>query len=347
MWSEVLAVGRIGLHDNFFDLGGHSLLAVQLIARIQKVVDRPLALMELFQFPTLATLAEHLEGERRDTSPEILVLRKGRNAPPLFCFDPTGTHVQAYRPLALSMADERPVYGLSLSHLFTMRWQDVSIHQLAEQQARLIRERQRQGPYHLLGWSNGGVLALAVARLLEQGGDSVAFLGLLDTQPDQAVYAAGDATPVEELMTYIRRDRRGDFESIPQHEREALQQHLASLADDNRLEYAIQWARERNFLSDEEAEASIGSLKLGYALAREAARFVTVTRFNPIQAPIHVWWTTSTLAKHGKGPVDWSAHTTGLVSVDTVVGDHVDAVYSIHAHQRIGDKLAGIRAPSA
>jgi len=78
-----------------------------------------------------------------------------------------------------------------------------------------------------------------------------------------------------------------------------------------------------------------------------AARFVAVTRSNPIQAPIHVWWTTSTLAKHGKGPVDWSAHTTGLVSVDTVVGDHVDAVYSIHAHQRIGDKLAGIRAPSA
>ena len=153
----------------------------------------------------------------------------------------------------------------------------------------------------LLGWSNGGVLALAVARLLEQGGDSVAFLGLLDTQPDQAVSAAGDATPVEELMTYIRRDRRGDFESIPQHEREALQQHLASLADDNRLEYAIQWARERNFLSDEEAEASIGSLKLGYALAREAARFVTVTRFNPIQARIHVWGTTSTLALEASG----------------------------------------------
>ena len=347
MWSEVLAVGRIGLHDNFFDLGGHSLLAVQLIARIQNLVDRPLALMELFQFPTLATLAEHLEGERRDPSPEILVLREGGNAPPLFCFDPTGTHVQAYRPLALSMEDERPVYGLSLSHLFTMRWQDVSIHQLAERQARLIRERQRQGPYHLLGWSNGGVLALAVARLLEQGGNAVAFLGLLDTQPDQAVSAAGDATPVEELMAYIRQDRRGNFESIPQQEREALQQHLASLPDDDRLEYAIQWARERNFLSDEEAQASIGSLKLGYALAREVARFLTVTRSNPIQAPIHVWWTTSTLARHGKGPVDWSAHTTGLVSVDTVVGDHVDAVYSIHAHQRIGDQLAGIRAPTA
>ncbi len=347
MWSEVLGVGRIGLHDNFFDVGGHSLLAVQLIARIQKVVDGPLALMELFQFPTLATLAAHLEGERRDLSPEILLLREGGHAPPLFCFDPTGTHVQAYRPLALSMANERPVYGLSLSHLFTMRWQDVTIQQLAEQQARLIRERQPKGPYHLLGWSNGGVLALAVARLLERAGESVAFLGLLDTQPDQAVSAADDSTPVEELVRYIRRDRKGDFESIPQHERESLQQRLTTLADDDRLEYAIQWARERNFLSDEEAQASIGSLKLGYALAREAARFLTVTRSSPVQASIHVWWTTSTLARHGKGPVDWSVHTTGVVSVDTVVGDHVDAVHSIDVHQRIGDKLAGIRAPSA
>jgi acyl carrier protein len=100
MWSEVLAVGRIGLHDNFFDLGGHSLLAVQLIARIQKVVDRPLALMELFQFPTLATLAEHLEGERRDTSPELLVLREG-GATRRRCFALTRP-ARMFRPTARS-----------------------------------------------------------------------------------------------------------------------------------------------------------------------------------------------------------------------------------------------------
>lgn len=346
IWSEVLGVDRIGIHDNFFDLGGHSLLAVQLITRIQKVVDRPLALMELFQCPTLESLADRLEGERHIASPESLLLREGRTLPPLFCFDPTGTHVQAYRPLACSMPEDRAVHGLSLSHLFAMRWQDVSVHAIAEQHVRLIRARQPQGPYHLLGWSNGGVLALAAARLLEGSGESVAFLGLLDTQPDQAVSASEPPTPVEELVAYMRRDRRDAFDSIPHHEREALQQRLGSLTEDERLEYAIQWAQERNFLSEEEAHASIGSLKLGYALAREAARFLAVTRSNPIQAPIHAWWTTSTLAKHGKEPVDWSDHTTGQVSVESVVGDHMDAVHSIHVHQRIGDTLAGLRAPS-
>lgn len=347
IWSEVLGVDRIGIRDNFFDLGGHSLLAVQLIARIQKVVDRPLALMELFQCPTLESLAERLEGEGHIASPEILLLREGRPCSPLFCFDPTGTHVRAYRPLALAMPDDRAVHGLSLSHLFAMRWQDVSVHTIAEQHARLIRTCQPQGPYHLLGWSNGGVLALAVARLLEGAGESVAFLGLLDTQPDQAVSVSEQPTPVEELIAYFRRDRQAAFHAIAEEERRALEQRLSSLAEDERLEYAIQWAQERNFLSEEEAQASIGSLKLGYALAREAARFLTVTRSNPILAPIHVWWTTSTLSKYGKEPVDWSDHTTGRVTVETVAGDHMDAVHSIHVHQRIGDTLAGLRAPSA
>ncbi|CAE6741630.1 hypothetical protein NSPZN2_150004 [Nitrospira defluvii] len=38
----------------------------------------------------------------------------------------------------------------------------------------------------------------------------------------------------------------------------------------------------------------------------------------------------------------WSEHTTGPVSVETVDGDHMDAVHSIHAHQHIGEALAAI-----
>ncbi|ULA62139.1 MAG: Non-ribosomal peptide synthetase [Nitrospira sp.] len=346
MWIEVLGVGRVGLHDNFFDLGGHSLLAVQLIARIQAVVDRPLGLMDLFQCPTIEQLAHRL-ARAQAVSSEVVLLREGRDLPPLFCFDPDGTHVQAYRPLALSLEEGRPVYGLSLSHLFALRWQDVSMSRLAERQAALIRERQPRGPYHLVGWSNGGVLALAAAQVLEEAGESVAFLGLLDTQPDHALYAAQGPTPVEELMAYIRRDRRDAFDAIPATEREALAHRLEQLDEEHRVETAIQWARDREFLSPEEAEASIGSLKLGYALAREAARFLSMTRCHPVHAPAHVWWTTATTERWGKGPVDWSHHTTGPVSVETLIGDHMDAVYSIHAHQRIGEALTAINAARA
>ncbi|MCS6287703.1 MAG: amino acid adenylation domain-containing protein [Nitrospira sp.] len=342
IWGEVLGLSRVGRDDNFFDSGGHSLLAVQLIANIENAVGRRLSMIEIFQAPTVRELARRLE-DPSVLAPNVVELQKrGGLLPPLFCFDPDGAHVHAYRPLALSMEHDRLVFGLSLSYLFSMRWQDVSLPRLADQQARLIRERQPHGPYHLLGWSNGGVLALAVARALEQAGESVAFLGLLDTQPNQALSVAHEQTPVAELVTYLRWDRRDAFDSIPQEEREALQQRLASLIGDDRLECAIQWARQRKLLSEEEAGASIESLKIGYALAREAARFLSLTRSHPIQAPIHAWWTTRTLERHGRGPVDWSAHTTSQVSVDTVVGDHVDAVQSIHVHQQIADRLAGL-----
>lgn len=343
MWSDVLGVGRIGLHDNFFDIGGHSLLAVQLIARIQTVVDRPLGLMDLFQSPTVEQLAHRLAGLQAASS-DVVRLREGRDLPPLFCFDPDGTHVQAYGSLAQSLEDARPVYGLSLSHLFTLRWQEVSLPTMAERQAALVRERQPRGPYHLVGWSNGGVLALATAQVLERAGESVAFLGLLDTQPDHALYATQGPAPVEELMAYIRRDRREVFDAIAESEREALTHRLEQLDEEARLEAAIHWARDRDFLSPEEAEASIGSLKLGYALAREAARFLANTKSHPIHAPAHVWWTTATMARRGEGPVDWSEHTTGRVTVETLVGEHMDAVYSIHAHQRIGEALAATKA---
>ncbi|MET0179398.1 MAG: non-ribosomal peptide synthetase, partial [Novosphingobium sp.] len=68
IWCDVLKLPRIGLNDNFFDLGGHSLLAVQVHYRLRDVSDQPLALTDIFRFPTIATLADHLS--RSGTQPD-------------------------------------------------------------------------------------------------------------------------------------------------------------------------------------------------------------------------------------------------------------------------------------
>ncbi|HKI01669.1 MAG TPA: amino acid adenylation domain-containing protein, partial [Thermoanaerobaculia bacterium] len=60
VWREVLEAGSVGLHDNFFDLGGHSLLMARVHGRLQKELGRPVSMVELFQYPTVAALAEHL-----------------------------------------------------------------------------------------------------------------------------------------------------------------------------------------------------------------------------------------------------------------------------------------------
>jgi acyl-coenzyme A synthetase/AMP-(fatty) acid ligase/acyl carrier protein len=57
IWTEVLGMDRIGIHDNFFTLGGHSLLATRLISRIRVVFDVEVPVSALFDTPTVADLA--------------------------------------------------------------------------------------------------------------------------------------------------------------------------------------------------------------------------------------------------------------------------------------------------
>jgi acyl-CoA synthetase (AMP-forming)/AMP-acid ligase II len=62
VWREVLGVERVGVHDNFFDLGGRSLLITQAHSRLEQLLGRQLALVELFKYPTVSALAEYLGG---------------------------------------------------------------------------------------------------------------------------------------------------------------------------------------------------------------------------------------------------------------------------------------------
>ncbi len=60
IWQEVLGVPRVDVHDDFFDLGGHSLLTIQLHRRVSPLVDRPVAIADLFRYSTVRKLAAFL-----------------------------------------------------------------------------------------------------------------------------------------------------------------------------------------------------------------------------------------------------------------------------------------------
>lgn len=78
LWREVLALPQVGVEDNFFDLGGHSLLIVRLHRRLHEVVSQPVALTDLFRFPTIRSLARQLAGEALPRAVEEAAAR-GRN----------------------------------------------------------------------------------------------------------------------------------------------------------------------------------------------------------------------------------------------------------------------------
>jgi hypothetical protein len=62
IWQEVLRVPKVGVHDNFFDIGGHSLLTVRVHAKLRGAIEQPVSITDLFRFPTVRSLAEHLGG---------------------------------------------------------------------------------------------------------------------------------------------------------------------------------------------------------------------------------------------------------------------------------------------
>lgn len=62
VWGEALQLEQVGLNDNFFELGGHSLLMAQVQAKLVDIFDeKRITMTDLFQYPTLATLAQHLD----------------------------------------------------------------------------------------------------------------------------------------------------------------------------------------------------------------------------------------------------------------------------------------------
>jgi acyl carrier protein len=60
-WRSVLDIEQVGIDDNFFDLGGHSFLLARLQAHLERVLDREIALLSFFQYPTIRTFSSALQ----------------------------------------------------------------------------------------------------------------------------------------------------------------------------------------------------------------------------------------------------------------------------------------------
>lgn len=185
LWRQVLAVDRIGVHDNFFDLGGHSLLAVRLMSLVHERFGGELPLSSLFEAPDIARQAALLDRGGGAWSPLVCLQPKGTK-PPIFCVHAVAGDLLTYRALARQLGEERPFYGLQAPGIAS-GGHPGTIEGLATLYIGAIRRVQLAGPYRLAGWSMGGVIAYEMARQLRQAGERVASLALIDSYTPDAV----------------------------------------------------------------------------------------------------------------------------------------------------------------
>ena len=187
IWRDALRRDDVGIHDNFFELGGDSLSGAQVVVAVTETFSWEIPFASLFQAPTIAELAVLFQNEAAFSMLETLLpLRATGSRPPLFCVHSIIGLGWSYASLIRHLHPEQPVYALQAAGLTPDVGEDDypdSIEMMAKSYLTEIRQIQPCGPYHLLGWSLGGVVAHAIAGQLRRTGEEVSLLVLLDSYP--------------------------------------------------------------------------------------------------------------------------------------------------------------------
>ncbi|MBZ4377524.1 amino acid adenylation domain-containing protein, partial [Corallococcus sp. AS-1-6] len=189
LWAEALGVSTVDVRASFFELGGHSLLAVRLMAAVHRETGRKLPLSTLFQAPSVERFAVLLgEAEPKPFTPLVPFTKEGTGTgTPFFCVHPVGGNVLAYAELARRLGPAQPFYGLQARGLDGTEQPLDTVEALAASYVRVVRGVQPHGPYHLGGWSLGGVIAYEMAHQLREAGEVVELVAMIDSYVPQAV----------------------------------------------------------------------------------------------------------------------------------------------------------------
>ncbi|WP_346239112.1 amino acid adenylation domain-containing protein [Niabella insulamsoli] len=181
IWEEELGIDGLHVEDNFFELGGHSMIAVKVMKRISARMNAKLPIATLFQHPTIAAIAK-LVGSKAKVEEKILVeIKKSGSKPPIYLIHGGALNILLYKKLEPFLSEDQPLYGIQALGLSGDIKDLESIETIARRYLREILEVNSKGPYIIIGYSYGGIVAHEMVKQLMQLGKEVKMLGILDT----------------------------------------------------------------------------------------------------------------------------------------------------------------------
>ncbi|GEM_PF-2421918 len=170
IWEDLLHARPVGITDDFFQLGGSPALAATMCARVEKIIGRKLTPDALSHGATIEHLSEFFavtKVQAEGTKPPFFFLHGDFLDGGLYCIN-----------LARRMRKDRPFYKID-PHGWDGRPAPETIEAMAASRLKILFEMQKDGPYYLGGYCNGGLVAFEMARQLEAQGKKVACLILV------------------------------------------------------------------------------------------------------------------------------------------------------------------------
>ena len=183
IWEKLLHIDGIGIDDNFFELGGHSILAAQMFTDIEKETGDRIPLATLFKAQTIRELDKLLkkpEVVNASWSP-LVEIKKGNNRDPLFLVHGAEGNILLYRELSEYLNHDQSIYGLQSRGLNGYDMTVNSIEEMARDYIKVIKQIRPQGPYNIGGYCMGGTIAYEIAQQLQEEGEMVKNLFMLET----------------------------------------------------------------------------------------------------------------------------------------------------------------------
>jgi amino acid adenylation domain-containing protein len=207
IWGDVLGLKKIGVQHNFFQLGGDSLQGVAMLAEVEKKTGLKLPVETMLQAPSVSRLATFLDEKRRShrsaSDSSWVEIQSRGSRPRLFLVHGVGGGMLwGYANLARHLGADQPVYALKACDPDQVEKFDT-IEKIAVQYVQALRRLQPEGPYALGGYCFGGNVAYEMARLLDQQGQQVSLLALMNASPPDSSYDQVDWTPLY-LLKFLR-----------------------------------------------------------------------------------------------------------------------------------------------
>jgi len=339
IWASTLMIERVGIHDDFFALGGHSLLAVQVMNRIKNELQVDVPLRYLFESPTVAQLTERIETWRRHSGgPEAITIqdisslvpmRTDSAGPAIYCIHHIGGEINSYNHLADLLASGHRVFGLRSRALADPSREHPTFDAMAHHYADVITNHHHDGPLSLVGYSSGGLLAMAIAEVIEEMGRTVHIVSLIDTGLPNYDRRQLETDEIQNLMGAIRDTFGPEFETIDAHwenmmsEASVLYRQLLPLSNDERLDLLCRWFEGMGFSPDQIS----GVVRQRLALYQRHLVMLQEWTLRAIHAPLVVFAAANAVPGAPlQEKIEWANYTSGGVEVETIDANHFTIV---------------------